>query len=53
MTRFLAEELSTAHWFNISAAKKDLSYAPKTSFEEGFIRLQEWFHSESGLALLR
>ena len=53
MTRFLAEELSTAHWFNINAARQDLSYEPGTSFEEGFVRLREWLRSESGLALLR
>ncbi|MGW8180600.1 MAG: NAD-dependent epimerase/dehydratase family protein, partial [bacterium] len=53
MTRFLAEELSTAHWFNIEAARRDLSYEPKVSFEEGFASLRDWFRSESGRALLR
>jgi len=53
ITRFLAEELSTAHWFNIDAARRDLSYLPKTSFEEGFATLRDWFRSESGRALLR
>ena len=42
MTRFLADELSTAHWFNISAAKKDLGYKPKISMEEGLYRLEKW-----------
>lgn len=42
MTRFLADELSTAHWFDISAAKKDLGYAPKISIEEGLFRLEQW-----------
>jgi 2-alkyl-3-oxoalkanoate reductase len=42
MTRFLADELSTAHWFDISAAKKDLGYEPKISMEEGFSRLENW-----------
>jgi 2-alkyl-3-oxoalkanoate reductase len=41
MTRFVARELSTAHWFNISAAKKDLGYCPKITIEEGLKRLQE------------
>ena len=45
MTRFLAEELATAHWFNISAAKTDLGYEPKVSIEEGLKRLQEWLRS--------
>jgi nucleoside-diphosphate-sugar epimerase len=42
MTRFLADELSTAHWFNIGAAKKDLGYKPKISMEEGLYRLEKW-----------
>lgn len=40
MTRFLANELSTAHWFDISAAKRDLGYAPKVSMDEGLKRLR-------------
>lgn len=40
MTRFLAKELSTAHWFDISAARRDLEYNPKISLEEGFRRLR-------------
>ena len=42
MTRFLADELSTAHWFDISAAKQDLGYKPEISIEEGFSRLEMW-----------
>jgi nucleoside-diphosphate-sugar epimerase len=42
MTRFLADELATAHWFDISAAKKDLGYAPRVSTEEGLRRLEHW-----------
>ncbi|MCB9638556.1 MAG: NAD-dependent epimerase/dehydratase family protein [Myxococcales bacterium] len=39
MTRFVAKELSTAHWFDISAAKRDLHYQPKVSIEEGLQHL--------------
>jgi len=46
MTRFLAEQLSTAHWFNISAARRDLGYQPKTSLTEGLVRLSEWWMRE-------
>ena len=46
MTRFLAEQLSTAHWFNISAARRDLGYQPKVSLTEGMVRLQEWWLRE-------
>jgi nucleoside-diphosphate-sugar epimerase len=39
MTRFLARQLATAHWFDISAARRDLGYVPEVSFEEGIHRL--------------
>lgn len=39
MTRFLAHELSTAHWYNIDAARRDLGYAPHVGIEEGLRRL--------------
>jgi nucleoside-diphosphate-sugar epimerase len=29
MTRFVAAELARDHWFDISAARRDLSYAPR------------------------
>jgi len=47
MTRFLADELSTAHWFDISAAKRDLGYVPRISIEEGLRRLEAWLKTES------
>lgn len=39
LTRFVAEQLSTAHWFDISAAKRDLEWAPTVSIEAGLERL--------------
>jgi len=42
MTKFLAKELATSHWFDITAAKRDLGYAPTVSTEEGLKRLEEW-----------
>jgi nucleoside-diphosphate-sugar epimerase len=39
MTRFVASQLSTSHWFDISAAKRDLGYVPRVSIEEGLKRL--------------
>jgi nucleoside-diphosphate-sugar epimerase len=39
MTRFLASQLSTSHWYDISAARRDLGYCPKVSIEEGLGRL--------------
>ncbi|HJV36683.1 NAD-dependent epimerase/dehydratase family protein [Geomonas sp.] len=43
MTYFVAKELSTAHWFDISAARRDLGYHPAVSVEEGLNRLKAWF----------
>lgn len=41
LTRFLVHQVSTPHWFDISAAKRDLGYVPGVSTEEGLQRLQE------------
>ncbi len=41
MTRFLAEQLSTAHWYSMEPARRDFGYVPKVSMEEGFRRLRE------------
>ena len=43
MTRFVARQLSTAHWFDIGAAKRDLDYEPIVSMDEGMRRLKESF----------
>ena len=43
MTRFVASELSTAHWFDISAARRDLGYQPAVSLDEGLKRLKKSF----------
>jgi nucleoside-diphosphate-sugar epimerase len=42
MTRFVARELATSHWFNIEAAKRDLGYQPLVSMQEGLRRLAAW-----------
>lgn len=46
MTRFLADELAKAHWFDISAAKKDLGYIPRISIKEGLRRLETWLQNK-------
>jgi nucleoside-diphosphate-sugar epimerase len=45
MTRFLARELSTAHWYNLDAARRDLGYSPSVGIEEGLSRLARSLHS--------
>jgi nucleoside-diphosphate-sugar epimerase len=42
MTRFIARELATSHWFDISAAKRDLGYSADISIDEGMKRLKTW-----------
>ena len=41
MTCFVAKQLSTSHWFNMNAARKDLDYSPRISIDEGMQRLAE------------
>ncbi len=45
MTRFVARELSTSHWFDLSAARNDFGYQPEVTFDEGIERLREWLTS--------
>jgi nucleoside-diphosphate-sugar epimerase len=40
MTRFVAKQLGTAHWYSLDAAKNDLGYIPSISMVEGFERLR-------------
>ncbi len=46
MTRFVAKQLSTDHYFDISAARSDLGYEPQTTIDEGMRRLGEWIERE-------
>ena len=39
MTRFLAEQLATAHWFDQRKTQQLLNWAPSIGIEEGFDRL--------------
>jgi len=41
LTRFVAEQLGTSHWFDLSAAKRDLGYAAPVTTAEGLRRLAE------------
>jgi len=40
MTRFLAEQLSTTHWYSMAPAQRDFGYQPTISIEEGLRRLR-------------
>lgn len=52
MTRFLAKQLSTAHWFDISAARRDLGYTPEVSIKEGLKRLEQSFSAGDPMSLI-
>lgn len=39
MTRFLAEQLSTTHWYDMAPATRDFGYVPQVTIEEGLARL--------------
>ena len=39
MTRFLAAQLATSHYFDITRARQDFNYKPLVSPEEGLRRL--------------
>jgi nucleoside-diphosphate-sugar epimerase len=47
VTRFLVSQLSTAHWYDISAARRDLDYDPAVSYAEGMVRLKEWAQNQT------
>lgn len=49
MTRFIARQLSCSHWYNISAARRDLNYEVKVSIDEGMQRLQESLQKKHGM----
>ncbi|MET0713629.1 MAG: NAD(P)-dependent oxidoreductase, partial [Mycetocola sp.] len=47
---FLAEQLSTAHWFDQRRTRVDLEWTPAVSLDEGFRRLAAHYGAERGAA---
>jgi nucleoside-diphosphate-sugar epimerase len=43
MTRFVVEQLSTAHWFDQRRTQDLLQWRPAVSLDEGFEALASWF----------
>jgi nucleoside-diphosphate-sugar epimerase len=42
MTRFLAAQLATSHYFDVTRARQDFGYTPQVSTAEGMGRLANW-----------
>ena len=42
LTRFGVKQLTTSHWFDISAARRDLDYQPRVTIRQGLERLRDW-----------
>jgi nucleoside-diphosphate-sugar epimerase len=43
LTRFLAEQLATAHWFDQRRTRAALGWRPAVGLDEGFARLRAWY----------
>lgn len=41
MTRFVARQLATAHWYKLDAARRDLGYTPAVTIAQGLERLAQ------------
>jgi nucleoside-diphosphate-sugar epimerase len=39
LTRFLAEQLATTHWYDMTPAMRDFGYTPRVTIDEGLARL--------------
>ncbi len=47
MTRFVAKEMATDHWFDISAARRDLGYHPLVTMADGTAELIEHYRKDN------
>lgn len=45
ITRFIAEQLSTAHWFDLSDTHRDLQWYPRVGIDAGLRLLEQWYAS--------
>ena len=43
LTRFLAEQLTTAHWFDQRRTRALLGWSPRVGLDAGFERLARWY----------
>jgi nucleoside-diphosphate-sugar epimerase len=47
LTRFVAEQLTTAHWFDQRRTREVLDWSPAVDLDEGFRRLASWYAEHS------
>ncbi|WP_254459888.1 2-alkyl-3-oxoalkanoate reductase [Xanthomonas sacchari] len=48
LTRFLAEQLCTPHWYSMEPARRDFGYVPQVTIAQGLQRLaSSWHHDTS------
>jgi nucleoside-diphosphate-sugar epimerase len=43
LTRFVVEQLATAHWFDQRRTRAALGWYPTVRLDEGFARLRAWY----------
>ena len=48
MSRWIVRSLTSARWFDISAARRDLGYEPRVSMEDGMLRLKASLDEQGG-----
>ncbi|MGH1340638.1 MAG: NAD-dependent epimerase/dehydratase family protein [Nannocystales bacterium] len=46
MSRWIVRELTTSHWFDISAARRDLGYEPQVDLQQGLGKLARWWDAD-------
>ncbi|MEO1231188.1 MAG: NAD-dependent epimerase/dehydratase family protein [Myxococcota bacterium] len=47
LSRWVVHELTHSHWFDISAARRDLGFEPKVNLQDGKRRLEAWLKTRS------
>jgi nucleoside-diphosphate-sugar epimerase len=43
LTRFLVDQLSTAHWFDQRLTREILRWQPRVSLDDGLAELARWY----------
>lgn len=51
LSRWIVRELTTSHWFDISAARRDLGFEPQVDLETGLKRLARWWDADETVAV--